>query len=112
MLPVVEEEEEEEEEDEEEERWSESARREGKLEGKLEAEIEGERKIFRMLLEAQLGALPDWVIARLGCATEQELLGWGMKLINPSVTLEELLSPPAIAQDNPAPEAPEGTDAP
>jgi hypothetical protein len=65
-----------------------------------------------MLFEALFGALPDWVLARLDCATEQELLQWGMKLLAPSVTLEELLNPPATAQDNPAPEAPEGTDAP
>jgi hypothetical protein len=64
---------------EEEQTWVQTARQEGKLEGRVEGERGGERKIVQLILEKHYGPLPDWAIAKLECASEEDLLRWAMR---------------------------------
>ena len=75
-------------------------RREGKLEGKLEGMLEGKRegilvgeaRLLHRLLERRFGSLPTWVDARMGKAVEEDLVRWGERLLDPTLSLEQLLT--------------------
>jgi hypothetical protein len=75
-------------------------RREGKLEGKLEGMLEGKRegilageaRLLHRLLERRFGSLPTWGEARLSKAVEEELVRWGERVLDPTVSLEQLLA--------------------
>jgi hypothetical protein len=66
-------------------------KREGIVEGKREGIREGEARLLRRLLESRFGRLPAWVDDRLSKATETELVGWGAQLLDPALSLEQLL---------------------
>jgi len=73
---------------------------EGKREGMLEGMLEGERKgilvgearLLQRLLERRFGSLPTWVEARLTEAVEEDLVGWGERVLDPTTSLEQLLT--------------------
>jgi predicted transposase YdaD len=71
-------------------------RREGKLEGMLEGKLEGilvgEARLLHRLLERRFGSLPTWVEARLAKAVEEDLVRWGERVLDPTVSLEQLLT--------------------
>ena len=71
-------------------------RREGKLEGMLEGKREGilvgEARLLHRLLERRFGSLPTWVEARLPKAVEEDLVRWGERVLDPTVSLEQLLT--------------------
>ena len=75
-------------------------RREGKLEGKLEGMLEGKRegilvgeaRLLHRLLERRFGSLPTWVEARMEKAVEEDLVRWGERVLDPTVSLEQLLT--------------------
>ena len=75
-------------------------RREGKLEGKLEGMLEGKRegilvgeaRLLHRLLERRFGSLPTWVEARLAKAVEEDLVRWGERVLDPTLSLEQLLT--------------------
>jgi flagellar biosynthesis/type III secretory pathway protein FliH len=64
---------------------------EGKLEGKLEGILVGEARLLHRLLERRFGSLPTWVEARLAKAVEEDLVRWGERVLDPTVSLEQLL---------------------
>jgi hypothetical protein len=70
-------------------------RREGKLEGMLEGKREGilagEARLLHRLLERRFGSLPTWVEARLAKAVEEDLVRWGERVLDPTMSLEQLL---------------------
>ena len=78
------------------EQWKLEGRREGKLEGKLEGKCEGilvgEARLLHRLLERRFGSLPTWVEARLAKAVEEDLVRWGERVLDPTVSLEQLLT--------------------
>lgn len=71
-------------------------RREGKLEGMLEGKREGilvgEARLLHRLLERRFGSLPTWAEARLAKAVEEDLVRWGERVLDPTVSLEQLLT--------------------
>ena len=67
-------------------------RREGKLEGKREGILVGEARLLHRLLERRFGSLPTWVEARLAKAVEEDLVQWGERLLDPAMSLEQLLA--------------------
>ena len=80
--------------------WWEQWKLEGMLEGKREGMLEGERKgilvgearLLHRLLERRFGSLPTWVEARLAKAVEEDLVQWGERVLDPTVSLEQLLA--------------------
>jgi hypothetical protein len=73
---------------------------EGKLEGMAEGMVEGERKgilvgearLLHRLLERRFGSLPTWVGTRMAKAVEEDLVQWGERVLDPTVSLEQLLA--------------------
>jgi hypothetical protein len=65
---------------------------EGLREGRREGILVGEARLLEQLLEKRFGSLPLWAEARLAKAVEQELVRWGERLLDPAVSLEQLLS--------------------
>ena len=47
--------------------------RQGIVQGKVEGRVEGQVRMLNRLLEHRFGAMPQWAIEKLTCATEQEL---------------------------------------
>ena len=70
--------------------------REGKLEGMREGErkgiLVGEARLLHRLLERRFGSLPTWVEARLAKAVEEDLVRWGERVLDPTLSLEQLLT--------------------
>jgi len=52
----------------------------------------GEARLLHRLLEHRFGSLPTWAEARLAEAMEEDLLRWCVRLLDPTVPLEQLLS--------------------
>ncbi len=63
-----------------------------KFEGKREGILVGEARLLHRLLERRFGPLPTWVEARLAKAVEEDLVQWGERLLDPMVSLEQLLA--------------------
>ena len=66
-------------------------RREGRLEGERKGILVGEARLLHRLLERRFGSLPTWVEARLAKAVEEDLVRWGERVLDPTVSLEQLL---------------------
>ncbi len=66
------------------ERWKQEGLREGKR--------EGEAHLLHRVLERRFGPLPAWADERLSKAAEEDLVRWGERTLDPSLSLEELLS--------------------
>ena len=64
---------------------------EGKREGKREGILEGEARLLHRLLERRFGCLPAWAEERLVKATEEDLVRWGERTLDATVSLEQLL---------------------
>jgi hypothetical protein len=62
------------------------------LEGKREGILVGEARLLHRLLERRFGSLPTWVEARLTKAVEEDLVRWGERVLDPTVSLEQLLT--------------------
>jgi hypothetical protein len=59
---------------------------------KLEGILVGEARLLHRLLERRFGSLPTWVEARLAKAVEEDLVRWGERVLDPTVSsLEQLL---------------------
>ena len=67
-------------------------RREGMLEGERKGILVGEARLLHRLLERRFGSLPTWVEARLEMAVEEDLVRWGERVLDPTVSLEQLSS--------------------
>ena len=52
----------------------------------------GEARLLHRLLERRFGSLPTWVEARLAKAVEEDLVLWGERVLDPTVSLEQLLA--------------------
>jgi hypothetical protein len=63
-----------------------------KLEGKREGILVGEARLLHRLLERRFGSLPTWVEARLAKAAEEDLVRWGERVLDPAMSLEQLLA--------------------
>jgi hypothetical protein len=74
------------------EQWKLEGMLEGKLEGKREGILVGEARLLHRLLERRFGSLPTWVEARLAKAVEEDLVQWGERVLDPAVSLEQLLA--------------------
>ena len=72
--------------------WWEQWKLEGILEGKREGILVGEARLLHRLLERRFGSLPTWVEARLAKAVEEDLVRWGERVLDPTVSLEQLLT--------------------
>jgi hypothetical protein len=59
---------------------------------RLEGILEGEARLLHRLLERRFGSLPTWVEERLAKALEENLVRWGERLLDPTVSLEQLLA--------------------
>ena len=66
-------------------------RREGMLEGEQKGIRVGEARLLHRILERRFGSLPTWVEARLATAVEEDLVRWGERVLDPTVSLEQLL---------------------
>ena len=71
--------------------WKEEGKREGILEGKREGILEGKREGIQLVLRQRFGTLPPWADQRLAQATEADLVRWAKEVLNPTLSLEELL---------------------
>jgi len=67
-------------------------RREGILEGERKGILVGEARLLHRLLERRFGSLPTWVEARLAKAVEEDLVRWGEGVLDPPMSLEQLLT--------------------
>ena len=83
-------------------------KREGKLEGILEGKLEGilegmragkrqgilegEARLLQLILAQRFGPLPVWADERLTQATESDLARWAKDVLDPTLSLEELLT--------------------
>ena len=74
------------------EQWKLEGMLEGRREGKLEGILVGEARLLHRLLERRFGPLPTWVEARLAKAVEEDLVQWGERVLDPTVSLEQLLA--------------------
>jgi len=74
------------------EQWKLEGMLEGKREGKREGILVGEARLLHRLLERRFGSLPTWVEARLAKAVEEDLVQWGERVLDPTVSLEQLLA--------------------
>jgi hypothetical protein len=74
------------------EQWKLEGMLEGKLEGKREGILVGEARLLHRLLERRFGCLPTWVEARLAKAVEEDLVQWGERVLDSTVSLEQLLA--------------------
>jgi predicted transposase YdaD len=72
--------------------WWEQWKREGMLEGERKGILVGEARLLHRLLERRFGSLPTWVEARLAKAVEEDLVRWGERVLEPTVSLEQLLT--------------------
>ena len=72
--------------------WWEQWKLEGMLEGKREGILVGEARLLLRLLERRFGSLPTWVEARMEKAVEEDLVRWGERVLDPTVSLEQLLT--------------------
>jgi hypothetical protein len=59
---------------------------------KREWMLEGEARLLHRLLERRFGSLPTWVETRLAKAVEEDLVQWGERVLDPAVSLEQLLA--------------------
>jgi hypothetical protein len=59
---------------------------------KREGMLEGEARLLHRLLERRFGSLPTWVETRLAKAVEEDLVQWGERVLDPAVSLEQLLA--------------------
>ena len=53
--------------------------------------LEGEARLLHRILERRFGSLPTWVEATLAKAAEEDLVRWGERVLDPTVSLEQLL---------------------
>jgi hypothetical protein len=74
------------------EQWKLEGKLEGKREGILEGILEGEARLLHHLLERRFGSVPTWVEARLAKAVEEDLVRWGERVLDPTASLEQLLT--------------------
>jgi hypothetical protein len=74
------------------EEWKLEGMLEGKREGKREGILEGEARLLHRLLECRFGSLPPWVEVRLAKALEENLVRWGERVLDPTVSLEQILA--------------------
>ncbi len=70
-------------------------RLEGKQEGRFEARLEGEVRILQRQLTTRFGALPEYALARIQGATEEQLGNWSTRLLR-AETLDD------VFKDDPA----------
>ena len=71
--------------------WWEQWKLEGVREGERKGILVGEARLLHRLLERRFGSLPTWVEARLAKAVEEDLVRWGERVLDPTVSLEQLL---------------------
>jgi hypothetical protein len=62
-----------------------------KLEGILEGKREGEARLLQLVLTQRFGVLSAWAEERLAQATEADLVRWAKEVLNPTLSLEQLL---------------------
>ncbi|QQE09304.1 Rpn family recombination-promoting nuclease/putative transposase [Cupriavidus sp. ISTL7] len=75
--------------------WERQYIEQGKAEGRLEGRLEGEARILQRQLTIRFGSLPEYAVARIQCATEEQLDHWSTRLLR-AETLAE------VFEDNPA----------
>ncbi|HEY6331285.1 MAG TPA: DUF4351 domain-containing protein [Blastocatellia bacterium] len=67
----------------------------GIAEGKQEGRLEGELTLLRRQLQSRFGAFPSWVEARLAKSSSSDIEIFGTRLLDPKLSLEEVLEVPA-----------------
>ena len=67
----------------------------GLREGILEGKRQGGATLLSCLLGSRFGTLPAWVYERLSKATEPDLVRWGGEMLDPKLSLEQVLGPEA-----------------
>jgi hypothetical protein len=74
------------------EQWEFEGVLEGRREGKLEGILVGEARLLHRLLERRFGSLPTWVEAHLAKGVEEDLVRWGERVLDPTLSLEQILT--------------------
>jgi hypothetical protein len=68
------------------------ALQERKLEWWEQCMLQGETQLLRRLLERRFGPLPPWADQKIAKAPEADLIHWGERILDTTLSLDQLLT--------------------